>query len=106
MEAEGGSGALSEIPADDDHMSAAWGWGQSCGSLPPVRSLLSSVVSSCPGLGERLPQQTGLSLCSAHSVSSSCKREPVLGTGWAHLRETRNERTDGVEGREPGLEGY
>lgn len=56
MEAKAGSGALSEIPADDDHMSAR---SSPAAHLPLCRPILSSVLPNCPGLGECFLQQTG-----------------------------------------------
>lgn len=65
VEAKGGSGALSEIPADDDHMRAAWGQVQ-LGCLP-------SSVQVCPTLCHTLLLRPGRVLTTAdRPLASVC----------------------------------
>lgn len=95
---KGGSGALSEITADDEHMSVVWGRGQSSCLPPSVQIYLILSYPASLGLGEHLPQQTNrwplLGLC--HLIM--CEPVPSVSR-WAPLRETHNEGTDMTEGQ-------
>lgn len=45
---KGGSGALSEIPTDNEHVSVVWGQGQSGGLPPSVRIYLILCLTQLP----------------------------------------------------------